>query len=99
MLHHAVTANIFFVHCTGHFPWMFTLMKLAFGHSEPGKAVAYIRKVALDLVKTRRQNGHSADKVHTTYRRITVCLHACKQVTRTKAKNDAMGKYQRMFAV
>ena len=37
-------------------------MKLAFAHSEAGKAVAYIQKVALDLVKARRENGHS-DKV------------------------------------
>lgn len=37
-------------------------MKLAFAHSEAGKAVGYIQKVALDLVKARRENGHS-DKV------------------------------------
>ena len=37
-------------------------MKLAFAHSEAGKAVGYIQKVAMDLVKARRENGHS-DKV------------------------------------
>ena len=37
-------------------------MKLAFAYSEPGKGVAYVQKVALDLVKARRENGHS-DKV------------------------------------
>ena len=55
-------------------------MKLAFAHSEPGKAVAYVNKVALDLVKARRENGHS-DKVasyniNNEYE-ISVCLHAC----------------------
>ena len=52
----------FYYNCAGHFPWLFSLMKLAFAHSEAGKGVAYIHKVAMDLVKARRENGHS-DKV------------------------------------
>lgn len=44
---------------TGHFPWIFALMKYAFLHSEPGKAALYVKQVALDLVKSRRESGHS----------------------------------------
>ena len=48
---------------SGHFPWLFSLMKAAFSHTEAGKAIAYIRKIALGLVKSRRENGHE-EKVY-----------------------------------
>ena len=49
---------------TGHFPWLFEsrLMKYLFHHSKGGKAVTYIKKVTLDLVRARRESGQ-ADKV------------------------------------
>ena len=34
-------------------------MKYAFSYSEAGKATAYIQKVALDLIKARRETGHT----------------------------------------
>ena len=39
-------------------------MKASFFHTEAGKAIAYIRKIALGLVKSRRENGHE-EKVYT----------------------------------
>jgi hypothetical protein len=63
-------------------------MKLAFAHSEPGKAVAYVHKVAMDLVKARRENGHF-DKVcgwkknvlmgslKISHYMVSLCLRAC----------------------
>ena len=55
-------------------------MKLAFTHSEPGKAVAYVNKVALDLVKARRENGHS-DKVVIILTKNMRYLFACMHVS------------------
>ena len=49
-------------------------MKLVFAHSEPGKAVAYVHKAAMDLVKARRENGHS-DKARGW--KIFISLPAC----------------------
>ena len=48
----------------GHFPWLMSLMKYFFAYTEPGKAAAYVQKVALDLIKARRENGR-AEKVST----------------------------------
>ena len=47
---------------SGHFPWLFNVMKLIFTHSTIGGAADYIKKVSLDLIKTRRESG-SAEKV------------------------------------
>ena len=50
--------------CVGHFPRLgFLFVKYMFLKSEPGKAGLYLVKVALDLVKARRENGYSG-KVH-----------------------------------
>ena len=44
----------------GHFPRLGYLMaKYGFLYSEPGKAGLYLAKVALDLVKARREAGYS----------------------------------------
>lgn len=53
---------LFAVHLLGHFSWLFTLMKYAFARSEAGKAALYVRNVALDLVKVRRETKN-AEKV------------------------------------
>ena len=38
------------------------LMKYFFAYTEAGKAAAYIQRVALDLIKARRESGRE-DKV------------------------------------
>ena len=43
---------------TGHFPWLMNLFKGIFSYTEMGKAMNYVSKVALDLIKVRRQSGH-----------------------------------------
>ena len=44
----------------GHFPRLgFLMVKYTFLNSEPGKAGVYLSKVALDLVKARREAGYS----------------------------------------
>ena len=70
----SIYLEFYFYNCAGHFPWLFSLVKLAFAHSEAGKGVAYILKVAMDLVKARRENGHS-DKVCRW--KICISLPAC----------------------
>jgi hypothetical protein len=44
---------------TGHFPWLMKLFKGLFSYTEMGKAFDYIAKVALDLIKARRQGGNN----------------------------------------
>jgi hypothetical protein len=45
---------------TGHFPWLMKLFsKDLISYTEMGKAFNYIAKVALDLIKARRQGGHN----------------------------------------
>ena len=46
----------------GHFPWLFNVMKFVFTHSSMGGATGYIKKVALELIKSRRESGN-AEKV------------------------------------
>ena len=44
----------------GHFSWLgMWMVKLAYMNSESGKAGIYMAKVALDLVKARRESEHS----------------------------------------
>ena len=55
----------------GHFPWLMRLFnKYLFPYTEMGKALNYVSKVALDLIKTRRQEGHT-EKVCYLYNIIT----------------------------
>ena len=49
-------------------------MKLAFAHSEAGKGIAYVLKVAMDLVKARRENGNS-DKVWMENLYLFACMY------------------------
>ena len=51
-------------HFPGHFPWLVKLLKGAFSYTEVGKAVDYVARVALDLIKARRQEEHT-EKVYT----------------------------------
>ena len=37
---------------------MMNKFKSAFSYTEMGKAMAYVEKVALDMIKARRQGGH-----------------------------------------
>ena len=66
----------------GHFPWLMRLFnKYLFPYTEMGKALNYVSKVALDLIKTRRQEGHT-EKVCYLYNIITHTImhqHACNQ--------------------
>ena len=48
---------------SGHFPWLMRIFKGFFSYTEMGKALDYVSKVALDLIKARRQGGHT-EKVH-----------------------------------
>ena len=53
-------------------------MKRTLLHSKPGKAAAYVKKVALDLVKARRQSGNAEkvclDVLLATDKCMTLCL-------------------------
>ena len=44
---------------TGHFPWLMKMFKGLFSYTEMGKAMDYVSKVALDLIKARREGGHT----------------------------------------
>ena len=45
---------------SGHFPWLVNLLlKGVLSYTEMGKAMDYVAKVALDLIKTRREAGHT----------------------------------------
>ena len=46
-------------HLAGHFPWLVNLLKNFFTYTEMGKALDYVKKVAHDLIKARRQEGHT----------------------------------------
>ena len=43
----------------GYFSGLLKLMKPLFSNTKPGKAMEYIKKVALDLIKARRESGHT----------------------------------------
>ena len=43
----------------GNFPLLLMLMNRFFAYSEAGKGLKYVNKVALDLIKTRREAGQS----------------------------------------
>ena len=44
---------------SGHFPWLVNLLKGIISFTEMGKAMDYVTKVALDLIKARREAGHT----------------------------------------
>ena len=48
----------------GHFPWLVSLLNAAFSYTEAGKSLEFIKKVAMDLIKARRESGQG-DKVIT----------------------------------
>ena len=49
----------------GHFPWLVSLLNAAFSYTEAGKSLKFISKVALDLIKARRESGQG-DKVYSS---------------------------------
>ena len=61
----AYYVNLFFAQ-SGHFPWLMKMFKGLFSYTEMGKAMDYISKVALDLIKARRQEEHT-EKVYTNH--------------------------------
>ena len=44
------------------------MFKGIFSYTEIGKAIAYVEKVALDLIKARRQSGHTEKVLYAWYR-------------------------------
>ena len=48
---------------SGHFPWLVNLLRSIISYTEMGKAMDYVEKVALDLIKARREAGHT-EKVY-----------------------------------
>ena len=44
---------------TGHFPWLLTILSHIYPYSESGKAYFNVQKMALDLVKARRETGQT----------------------------------------
>lgn len=43
---------------SGYFPWMLQLLRLIFSYTEAGKAMDSMKKVAVDLIRSRRESGH-----------------------------------------
>ena len=44
---------------SGHFPWLLKLIWGIFSHTEIAKGLDYVAKVARDLIKARRESGHT----------------------------------------
>jgi hypothetical protein len=43
----------------GHFPWLIKMLWGIFSYTEMGKAMDRVTKMARDLIKARRENGHT----------------------------------------
>ena len=59
---------------SGHFPWLLKMLWGIISYSEVGKTMNYVAKVARDLIKARRESGHT-EKVPLS----GVCLHRAQQ--------------------
>ena len=55
----ASIAKIYIKILSGHFPWLLKMLWGIISYSEVGKTMNYVAKVARDLIKARRESGHT----------------------------------------
>ena len=78
---------------TGNFPFLIHWFKHGYFHSKPGKAAIYLKKVALDLVKARRESGHTGkvcNDCHIQLYSMTLCSSLCIATYITRIINHVL---------